>query len=264
MKPILLELGPLKVHAYGLGLALGFLFGSLWMSRRGRPLGFRDDEMMRLAWWVLASALIGARLYYAIQHPGEFNESWAELFRVWRGGLTQYGGVIGALVVGGLFMRSRGWSFREVGDVAAPAIALGEGITRIGCFFNGCCFGEACNLPWAISYPPGSHAHWVLGETPVHPSQLYLSVANLILCVVLARFALPLKRPGRLLAAYLVFSTLIRFLADFTRYYAPEDVLTLGGLHLAHSQWLMLGFFALAAWLWWAAPLRKEVGTESA
>jgi phosphatidylglycerol:prolipoprotein diacylglycerol transferase len=257
VRPILLDLGPLKVHAYGLGLALAFLLGSLWISRRARPLGYRDDELMRLAWWILASALIGARLYYVLQHPEEFGDSWGEIFRVWRGGLTQYGGVIGALLVGALFIRSRGWSFREVGDLCAPALALGEGVARIGCFFNGCCFGQACSLPWAVSFPPGSHAHWVLGSTPVHPSQLYLSVANFLLFAVLARVRIPMARPGRLLAMYLVASSGIRFLVDFTRYYAPEDTFALGSLRLAHSQWMMLAFLLMAAILWWGAPVRE-------
>ncbi len=262
MKPILLDLGLLKVHAYGLGLALAFLFGSLWLSRRARPLGYLDEDLMKLAWWLLASALIGARLYYAIQHPQEFEGDWAEVFRVWRGGLTQYGGVLGAIIVGALFMRSKGWSFREVGDLAAPVIALGEGIARIGCFFNGCCFGQSCSLPWAVTFPPGSHAHWVLGDTPIHPSQLYLSVANILLAVALARVRLPLRRPGRLLAGYLIGSSAIRFLVDFTRYYAPQDHLSLMGVTLAHSQWLMLAFFALAAWLWWGAPRERAIGVR--
>jgi phosphatidylglycerol---prolipoprotein diacylglyceryl transferase len=254
LKPILFELGPLKVHAYGLGLALAFLFGSLWLSRRARPLGYQDEDLMKMAWWVLASALIGARLYYALQHPGEFEADWAELFRVWRGGLTQYGGVIAAIIVGALYIRSKGWAFREVGDLTAPAIALGEGITRIGCFFNGCCFGQSCSLPWAVRFPPGSHAHWVLGDAAIHPSQLYLSVASFLLFFALARVSVPLRRSGRLLAAYLAASSVIRFLVDFTRYYAAEDGVSVGGLHLVHSQWFMLGFLALAAWLWWGAP----------
>jgi phosphatidylglycerol:prolipoprotein diacylglycerol transferase len=67
--PILLELGPLRIHAYGFALAVSFLVGSLWIARRGRGLGYTEDELSRLFLWVLASALVGSRIYYGFQHP---------------------------------------------------------------------------------------------------------------------------------------------------------------------------------------------------
>jgi phosphatidylglycerol:prolipoprotein diacylglycerol transferase len=215
MKPTLLELGPLKIHAYGLALALSFLLGSVLVTRRGRRSGYPEDELMKLFWWILISALVGSRLYYALQHPDDFNENWLGVSQIWRGGLTQYGGLIGALIVGSVFIRSRGWSFREVSDLIAPALALGEGITRLGCYFNGCCFGRPCELPWAVRFPEGSHAYYVLGGVSIHPSQLYLSCANFILLFLLLRLDHRLTRPGRLFAVYLAASSAVRFAVDF-------------------------------------------------
>jgi phosphatidylglycerol---prolipoprotein diacylglyceryl transferase len=258
MKPILLELGPFRIHAYGLGLAVSFLVGSWLVTRRGRRLGYAEDDLMRLFWWILVSSLIGSRLYYALQHPQDFADNWLGVSQIWRGGLTQYGGLIGALIVGGLFIRSQRWSFRRVSDLIAPALALGEGLTRIGCFYNGCCFGKVCGLPWAVRFPPGSHAHAVLGPQSVHPSQLYLSLSNLMLFVLLLPLGERLRRPGRLFAVYLAASSVLRFLVDFTRFYEAGDRITIAGAHLAHSQWVSIALLVVAAVFWFHAPRRDE------
>lgn len=258
MRSVLLEMGPLKIHAYGLALAVAFLVGSIWVTRRGTRRGYREEDLMRLFWWILISALIGSRLYYALQHPADFRENWLGVSQLWRGGLTQYGGLIAATLVGALFVRARGWSFLDVADLVAPALALGEAITRVGCFLNGCCFGHACDLPWAVTFPEGSHAHWVLGETPIHPSQLYLMLGNLILFGLIARAGLFARRPGRLFAIFLAGSSLIRILVDATRYYEAADRIALFGLDLPHSQWVSIAFIlgALAMWIW--APVKAE------
>jgi len=256
LRPVLLELGPLKIHAYGLALAVSFLVGSWWVTRRGRRLGYLEDDLLRLFWWILASALIGSRLYYALQHPQDFSDNWIEVTQIWRGGLTQYGGLIGAVIVGGLFIRSRGWSFRQISDLVTPALAFGEAFTRIGCFFNGCCFGSACSLPWAVTFREGSHAHYVLGSTPVHPSQLYLSIGNGLLLLALLRLERRVRRPGGLFAIYLGASSIIRFVVDFTRYYEPGDVFGIGGVAWAHSQWLSLAFVGIAVLIWVTARIR--------
>ena len=254
MRPVLLDLGPFSVHAYGLALALSFLVGSLWVTRRGRTQGYHEEELNQLFLWILGSALIGSRLYYAFQHPGDFRDDWLEVFRVWRGGLTQYGGLIGALLVGWLFIRAHRWSFRGTTDLLAPALALGEGITRIGCFLSGCCFGTVCRLPWGVHYPPDSPAHDVLGGAKLQPSPLYLSAGNLVLFFALARVQNARLRPGRVFALYLAGSSLLRFAVDFTRYYVPSDRIAIAGLRLAHSQWVGVVLFGLAVALWFFAP----------
>lgn len=254
MKPVLLELGPFAVHAYGLALALSFLLGSLWVVRRGRPRGFAEEDLNQLFLWILGSALIGSRLYYAFQHPEDFRDDWLEVFRLWRGGLTQYGGLIGAVLVGALFIRSRRWSFRDTTDLLAPALALGEAITRLGCFLSGCCFGKPCDLPWGVHYPEDAPAFDAIDGAAVQPSPLYLSAGNLILFLALARFQNVGSRPGRVFAAYLSGSSLLRFLVDFTRYYAPSDRIAVAGLQLAHSQWVGLLLIAVGVVLWITAP----------
>ncbi|MFH1143552.1 MAG: prolipoprotein diacylglyceryl transferase [Candidatus Eisenbacteria bacterium] len=252
MRPILLELGPLQIHAYGFALALSFLLGSFWISSRGRRRGLREDDLSRLFFWVLASALIGSRIYYALQHPEDFAGDWLGIFRIWRGGLSQHGGILGAIVMAWIFVRSRGWSFREIADLAAPVIALGEGITRLGgCFLAGCCHGVPTEWACGVAYPEGSPAYHLWGAVHVHPSPLYLAAGNILLFLTLARLHPRLIGTGRLFALYLVGSSVIRFIVDFSRYYADGDRFTVLGLELTHSQWIgiPLTFLAIGLWL---------------
>ncbi|MBP7669598.1 MAG: prolipoprotein diacylglyceryl transferase [Candidatus Eisenbacteria bacterium] len=262
MRPVLFELGPLKVHAYGLALALSFLAGSIWMTRAGRRRGFGEEDLSRLFFWLLAAALIGSRVYFAIQHPGDFDRDWTALFQIWRGGLSQHGGVIGAVAIGALFARSRGWSFRELADLAAPALAFGEALTRIlGCFLAGCCHGVPCALPWAVHYPEGSPAFDLWNGAGVHPSPVYLAIGNFALAAVLVRYSERWIGTGKLFALFLAGSGALRFLVDLTRYYTQGDWITLLGLRLSHSQWMAIAMIALAAWLWWKprhAPAQKN------
>ena len=251
MRPVLFELGPLKVHAYGLALALSFLIGSIWMTRAGRRRGFLEEDLSRLFFWLLAAALIGSRVYFAIQHPADFDRDWSALFQIWRGGLSQHGGVIGAVAIAAVFSRSRGWSFRELADLAAPAIAFGEGVTRIlGCFLAGCCHGVPTALPWAVHYPQGSPAFDLWGGAGVHPSPVYLAIGNFALAAVLVRCSARWIGTGKLFALFLAGSGALRFLVDLTRYYAQGDWITLLGIRLSHSQWMGIAMIAVAIWLW--------------
>jgi phosphatidylglycerol---prolipoprotein diacylglyceryl transferase len=260
--PILLELGPLRIHAYGFALAISFLAGSLWIARRGRPLGYTEDELSRLFLWVLASALVGARVYYGFQHPEDFRDDWIGIFRVWQGGLTQHGGVIAAIAAGWIFARSRGWSFAQLADLTAPVIALGEGLTRIGCLLAGCCHGSPTTWPWGICYPEGSAAFWLYGHTAVHPSPVLLSAGNLLLFAWLAAVQRRWIGSGRVFALYLGLSSMLRLFVDFTRYYASADSFALFGVRLAHSQWLSLAMIAAAVAIW-LRPVRPRPGARA-
>ncbi|MEO0107828.1 MAG: prolipoprotein diacylglyceryl transferase family protein, partial [candidate division WOR-3 bacterium] len=138
-----------------------------------------------LALWVLLSAIIGSRLLYVLLHWHEFENDIVSTFAFWRGGLQGlmfYGGLIGALAMGLLFAHLNRIPLLKVLDIAIISIVLGEFFTRIGCFLNGCCFGKACSLPWAVRFPSGSPVAMTdFGHLPIHPTQLYSSLAGLVL-----------------------------------------------------------------------------------
>jgi phosphatidylglycerol:prolipoprotein diacylglycerol transferase len=173
-----------------------------------------------IAIWILFSAIIGSRLLYIFLHWQEFEHDLVGTFAFWRGGLQGlvfYGGFVGALAMGLTFARVNRVPLLGLLDAAAPSIMLGEFFTRIGCFLNGCCFGKACGLPWAMTFPRDSPASVVGG--PVHPTQLYSSLAGLILFGIALLLERRKWRPGILFGVMLMLYSLFRFLIDFVRYY---------------------------------------------
>ena len=232
----LFEIGPFRVHIYGVLLAVAFVIGSLWATRSGRKRGLSEERILALVGWILISSIIGARLHYVLAHPGSFEDPLA-LFRIWEGGLTLYGGLIAAIAVSFLYLRRNRVGFLPVADALAPALALGEGIARIGCFLNGCCFGRACEGALCVHYPGDSYAAMALGETAVFPSQLALSAGMFLLFLLLWRLDRRPIRPGRVFGLYLAGQGILRYAVDFTRYYEPVDrVRLLGGMVETKSQ----------------------------
>jgi phosphatidylglycerol---prolipoprotein diacylglyceryl transferase len=240
LHPILIALGPVKLRAYGLALALSFLLGSWLALKRARSRGLNEERMVGLFWWIVLSSIFGARLLFVLAHPGSF-QSPLEWFEIWTGGLTLYGGLLAAILASYVYVRRHGMSFLSVADVIAPSLALGEGITRIGCFFNGCCFGDRCGNSLAVRFPPDSYASWALGAgVAVWPSQLLLMIALLLSLGILLRAEPRLRRGGTLFGLYLVLQGIARYLVDFTRYYEPADRFGTTGLLRTHSQLVAL------------------------
>lgn len=131
-----------------------------------------------------------------------------------------FGGFIGGFLAAVFYLQKEKIPILHVADLIAPAIALGQFFTRIGCFLNGCCFGLPSTLPWAIKFP----AHCAAGASPVgdqplHPTQLYSSLFGLLLFFFLKNILFKPHRRGEVFALYLIFSGGFRFGIDFIRYY---------------------------------------------
>ena len=198
MRPILLDL-PLPgglhfpVGAYGTFLVIGMLAAAWVSGRHGRRLGLRRLDAFDLGLWLLAAGVAGAHLLYLAADPwsyfadGEAGGGWAA--SLGRGGMAYYGGLAAAFPVLWLWGRRRRIPYLDLLDFVAPLGALGLAVTRVGCFFNGCCYGEPSGLPWAVAFPIGSQpqqAQAALGliapeapSLPVHPVQLYETAAAL-------------------------------------------------------------------------------------
>lgn len=185
--------------------------------------------------------------------------------KFWSGGLTYYGGFLFALVVAVVFTRRWKWSFLDFADMAAPTVAVALAFGRVGCFLSGCCFGEVCDLPWAVRFPAGSAA-WrahrdtdpsaltqqfdAMGRTewlslPVHPTQLYEAGAMFAVFALLW-FGLRTRRKfeGQVIAWLLIFYGLVRFTIEFWR--ADQR----GGVAMfSTSQWISFPLVGLGVFL---------------
>jgi len=244
---VLVEFGPFRIFSYGLMLTLAFALGILLAVVRGRRRGIPPDAVLDLSTLIVVAAVVGARLLYVVEHLEAYSVRWWDVFRVWEGGLTVYGGASVAVLASVVFCRRRGLAFLKVADTLAPSMALGVGITRVGCFLNGCCFGEPCGLPWAVTFPQGSFASVCLGQMAVHPAQLYASAVGFAVFGVLLWLDRKPRPTGWLFWLFVLLFAGATFWTDFTRYWEPGSrFLRLGSVALSLNQLLEAGLFLLA------------------
>ncbi len=228
---ILFHIGSLEIHTYGVMQAMAFFVAIFVGVRRARKVGIDPNVIFDLAIWVLISVVIGARIWYVVEHFAEYSENPFDILKIWQGGLVFYGGFIGGFVGSLLFLKIRKMNFTKLGDVVAPAMPLGIAIGRIGCFLNGCCYGrisETCGIPFPVKDLPPAYADQLrhnlikpgaVESLPVIPTQLYAMLDNLVIFGIL--MFLSRKKPfgGFLIWLFFGLYGLQRFFIDFFRYY---------------------------------------------
>ena len=220
------------MHWYGVMMALAFLAGLWTASRRGARDGITPETVLDLGPWLIIGGILGGRTLYVITFWREqfANKPISEIFMVQHGGLVFYGGLIGASLGYILYARWKKLPLWKGADVLAPSIALGYVFGRIGCLMNGCCYGRACSLPWAIRFPMGHDTHPVGSPaTPVHPTEIYESLLNLGLYLTLAWLYPRKKFDGQIFATYLVGYALLRSFVEMFRGDYPEYQRFAGG-----------------------------------
>ena len=235
------------LHTYGVLVALAFLT-ALWLAGvlAGRA-GLNAEDVTNLGLYCALAGYGGAKLmmflvdipYYS-QHPGEI----FSLGTLQAGGVF-YGGLIGALAVAAWYMRKTRLPVLKTADVFAPAVALGHGIGRLGCFSAGCCWGVECHLPWAVTFTsPVASQLGVPLNVPLHPTQLYEAFAEFAIFAVLSWRIQKPHAPGAVISLYLMLYSTARFIVEFFRYHEQGNLL---GGPLDTSQWISLALFLLGA-----------------
>jgi len=205
MAPVLYSCSLFTVYTYGVFVAFAFLLSTWLITRRAARLGFDPEIIGNFLIFVLVCGILSARVFYVVLNWSEFASDLPEIFRLYHGGLVWYGGLIGAALCGLLFLKRKRLSIPVVIDLCAPYLALAQAIGRIGCFFNGCCFGRPSSH--GIYFP----AH---GRT-LFPSQLIDALSLLAVYAVLR--LIRGQKPGQLFGLYLLLAGLQRFLMEFLR-----------------------------------------------
>jgi phosphatidylglycerol:prolipoprotein diacylglycerol transferase len=258
--PIAFKLGGLTIHWYGIMIALAFVVGMWTAGRRGLRHNIDPNQIQDAAIWLLVGGIVGARLLHVVTYWEDFRgRGFLELFKIQNGGLVFYGGAIGALIAGGLFVWLKKLPFFKLADAIAPSVALGSVFGRIGCLMTGCCFGGACSLPWAIQFPNGSpawdeqHHQHLVGATdaplPVHPTQIYDAVANLLLYAGLVWLYRRKTFNGQVFAVWLVGYAILRSVVELFRGdYGVHRVGVLTPAQMVSAAILAAGI-ALLVWL---------------
>jgi len=262
MHPILFDLGPFEVRTYGVLLSLAFLLGIGMSVKRGVKRGFPSSLVYDLSMVIILSAIIGSRAYYVLLHVGEFTGSPLSALRVWEGGLAMDGGIVLSVLAGSLFLRARRVSIRRLADVIAPALAFGIAITRIGCYYNGCCFGIPVNTSLGRVFPPGSEAGYRFPHEAIHPTQLYSSLSGLGIFLILIVVDRCPRREGFLFGLTLVLNSMARFGIDYLRYYSPRSSFEVMGRAFTFNQGISLALLLLGvAFMAW--PIRGHRGRST-
>ena len=215
MYPILIEFGFFKIFTYGLLVATGFLVAILLASSRAEKEGLDSQKVLDLCFYVMVSALLGARLLYVIVEYRYFLDSPLEIFKFWKGGLVFYGGLILGVLISLWYLKRNQMPMWKTADLLAPSIALGQLIGRWGCFFAGCCYGKKTDVAWGITFTdPRSLAPL---EISLHPTQVYLSLNAVFIFIFLMWLSKRKVFDGQILWSYGILYSVGRFLIEYFR-----------------------------------------------
>ena len=224
----------LPVFGYGLMLFIGFSSAVSLATIRAEREGLPSDVIWDLAIWLFIPGIVGARLYYLIQYydrvfAGVPSSEWLmAAFNLSQGGIVLYGGLIGGALGYFTFCFVRHLRPLALADIIVPSVFVGIGFGRIGCFLNGCCYGAASSLPWAVQFPRDSATFASMVEKglvdisatctpPLHPTQIYSSIDGFIIAGITAWYFGHRRRNGEVLAVALMIYPVTRFCMELLR-----------------------------------------------
>lgn len=229
--PVAFQLGPIKVHWYGLMYLIGFI--AAWALGRLRVAklnsGWTSEQLSDLIFYAAVGVIVGGRLGYMLFYDfGGFMDNPLTLFQVWRGGMAFHGGLIGVAIALWFYSYKIKKSVWELTDFAAPLVPIGLAVGRIGNFINGELWGRVTTVSWGVIYPNA-------GILPRHPSEIYeCFFEGVLLFIILWCFSSKPRPRFAVSAMFLLFYGMFRFSLEFFRQPDPQ----LGFIAL---NWLTMG-----------------------
>ncbi len=261
--PVLIAIGPISVRWYGMMYLVGFLF-AMWLANRRADKSegaWTREQVSDLLFAGFLGVVIGGRVGYVVFYNFDmFLADPLYLFKVWTGGMSFHGGLLGVISAMIWYARKNGRTFFGVADFVAPLVPFGLGMGRLGNFMNSELWGRVTDVPWAFVFPNG-------GPLPRHPSQLYeMALEGVVLFFILNWF---IKKPrplgsvsGLFLAGYGTF----RFLVEYVREPDAQLGLLLGGIasmgQLLSLPMIVLGVLMMV-WAYKRGLYKDNVNTKS-
>ncbi|HET7267079.1 MAG TPA: prolipoprotein diacylglyceryl transferase [Oleiagrimonas sp.] len=236
LDPIAFQIGPIGVHWYGL-MYLGGFFGGWWvgeMRRRKGRIPVDSNAFVDLLYYVVLGIIVGGRVGYMLVYQ-PLSWIWTDplqLFRVWDGGMSFHGGLVGVLVAVGWWSHRKKLHYFDTVDFVAPLVTIGLFLGRIGNFINGELWGKPSHLPWAVIFPKSraedlayisTHPAWQAtfekyGGLPRQPSQLYEAfLEGVVMFVVLYVFSMKPRPRYAVSGLFALLYGCFRFAIEFVR-----------------------------------------------
>jgi phosphatidylglycerol:prolipoprotein diacylglycerol transferase len=226
---------------YLIYLSLLYCFLIFYVVHRARNQNQDRKIALDIGLIMMVGGFIGGRLMHVFyEEPGYYQPDWSRIFKFWEGGFVFYGGFIVAALGCWLYARWKKISFFSWADFYAPILALGYGLGRISCFLSGCCYGRACDLPWAVTFS------WDLNQVARHPTQLYAVLWELVafaILIILERRKILARNPGFLFFLWLGLHGLGRLMMEHFR----DDFRGAFMAGLSVSSWISWGLLCVAA-----------------
>lgn len=259
MHPKLFEFGNFFLPTYGLMVALGFLAGMLVTKTLAARRGLDSEFVVGAALYTALVGLAGAKLALILQDFSYYARNPEQLIsmNMLQSAGIFYGGVVAGLAFFVWYLRQHKMPIAAAADCLAPGLAVGHALGRLGCFFGGCCFGEACDRAWAVTYTNAAvrdFSNVPLG-VPLHPTQIYEAATELAVFAILWFAFGKLTQPGKILGLFLVLSSTGRFAVEFFR---AHDAAFPFGWILSTAQWTALLLIALGLWLLTRQPASRR------
>ncbi|MDR1311755.1 MAG: prolipoprotein diacylglyceryl transferase [Burkholderiaceae bacterium] len=251
--PVVVKLGPVAIHWYGLmyltGFLLGLYFGKIRIRQPHlRQAGWTDRNLDDLLFYIVLGIVLGGRLGEVLfYHPAYYFSRPLEIFAIWRGGMSYHGGFLGVIFAMYWWSKKNNRHLVDTWDLIAPLIQPGYIAGRIGNFINAELPGRVADpsLPWAMIWPN-------VDALPRHPSPLYQALVDGALMFVILWFFARKERPrGAVSAMYCLLYGSCRTITEYFR--IPDYDVTLAGIHLSAGQMLSLPMALVGLiWLWLA------------
>lgn len=213
MHPILFQIGNITIYSYGLFMALGILSAIFCITKLAKKRGYNEDHILNFCIITVVGGILGGKIMFIIvELPNIIKDT--SILLDFGNGFVVYGALIGGALSAIFYAKKKGWNIWSILDILVPAVAIGQGFGRIGCFMAGCCYGAPTNLTIGVDFKNSPYApHGV----HVHPTQIYSSVFDFLLAIFLLRLLSKNKKEGTVGIAYIIIYSVGRFFVEFLR-----------------------------------------------